>query len=327
MAKEKGYTLKLSIYVLTIKRKFRNPEEKTFKDVLSDITGETDKEQMFSTFIRLFLNSFENKFKLNSEGTKAIAIKQINSNPTYNEIDGIAIGGLTGIEQEVYKTDSSKNKEKTITNDEVASLPYYFKLWLPFDSNTGVLMVQSYTEAGVVSLIEQKISSFFSGHQYSLASTKFIPEDYKEQFKKRSVIDKLILTKTQLSKSARGALNGLFSEFEGLKVEIKISGFKVSVDDFWKQFDQKNPLNANLSEFEMNNPNDYKIIATYKDESGHQSQAKMEQNLDITPTIFLPDELKENGSQYPNYKKIQKHTDAILEQVKTEIGYKPHEVE
>jgi hypothetical protein len=67
---------------------------------------------------------------------------------------------LTGIEQEVYKTSSSEERQDTITEDEVTALPYYFKIWMPYDSNVGVVMVQSYTETGVVSLVLDKIKHF-----------------------------------------------------------------------------------------------------------------------------------------------------------------------
>ena len=190
MGKNKGYTLTLNVYTLYIKKKLHNPEEKTFKDVLVDITGETDKQKIFDAFKEKFIDSFNNQFALNTEGTKAIAIKSVGIIPSQNVVDGIVLGGLTGIEQEVYKTTSSKDKQKIIANDEVASLPYYFKLWMPFDSDIALLMIQSYTEAGVVSLLGLKIEQFFKKYKYSLASTKCIPSKYKDEFIKNSFENK-----------------------------------------------------------------------------------------------------------------------------------------
>ena len=131
-----------------------------------------------------------------------------------------------------------------------------------------------------------------------------------------------------MSEKARGALNQLFASFEGLKVEIKISGFDVPIEEFWKQVDKNQPIDADLSSFEMNaEGHDYDVIATYKDESGRQSQARLSRNLDILPNIILPESLKENGKQYPDYGKIREHTDAILEKIKKEIGYTPNDVD
>lgn len=327
MRMKKGYTLKLSVYVLTINKVGEKDSIITYGDALKEMSSESEKNKIFKQVIVNFEKSFNSKFVINGEGTKAIAIKGLNTIPEKNIIDGMLIGGLTGIEQDVYKTQNSTNTNKSIDNDEVAALPYYFKLWMPLDSNVGVLMVQSYTETGVVSLIKDKIEHFFKQKNYIFSDTKFVPKEYKENFKKYSTVNKLILTKTQMSQKARGALNTLFAAFEGLKVEIRVSGFDVSIDKFWQQINKNKPLNADLSEFEMQNAGEYNVIATYKDENGRQAQACLTKEFDILPNIILSDGIKEEGKEYPNYKRIQKHTDAILEEIKKEIGYTPNDVE
>ena len=319
--------MKLTIYQFVIK-KTASKDPVTYKDMLKDVTSETDKNAAFSKFNNLFIKSFNDKFIKNREETKAIAVQSVNSMPQMNIIDGMLVGGLTGVEQDVYKSSSSKSIGKSISDDEVSTLPYYFKLWMPYDLDHGVLMVQSYTEVGVVSLIEQKIKSFIRGYGYSVDKMKYVPKEYKEKFKKKSIVQNLILSKTKMSEKARGALNQLFASFEGLKVEIKISGFDVPIEEFWKQVDKNQPIDADLSSFEMNaEGHDYDVIATYKDESGRQSQARLSRNLDILPNIILPESLKENGKQYPDYGKIREHTDAILEKIKKEIGYTPNDVD
>lgn len=324
---KKGYTLKLSIYELTINKVGERNSNITYKDALETISEENEKKEMFAQFSAKFEKSFDSKFILNNEGTKAIAIKSLNSIPAKNIIDGMLVGGLTGIEQDVYKTDSSTNTDKSILDNEVAALPYYFKLWMPLDSKVGILMVQSYTEAGVVSLIKDKIEHFFRLQNYTFLDNKFVPKDYKDKFKKFSTVNKLILTKTQMSREARGALNTLFAAFEGLKVEIRVSGFNVTIDEFWQKMNGNKPLNADLSEFEMQNMGDYNVIATYQDVNGRQAQACLSRDFDILPNIILSDDIKEEGKECPNYEKIQVHTDAILEKVKKEIGYMPNDVE
>ena len=322
-----GYTLKLSIYTIALKDSEKN--DVSFKNLHRAITESNDmsKAELFSSVKDKFLNSFSDQFVLNYNRTKGIAIKQINTIPAMNIIDGMMIGGLTGIEQEVYKTSSSEERQDTITEDEVTALPYYFKIWMPYDSSVGVVMIQSYTETGVVSLVMEKIKHFIRSYNFSILPNKFVDEEYKEHFKKFSTVDKLILTKTHLSSEARGALNQMFAHFEGLKIEIKLSGFNVSIDEFWQQIDTQKPLGVDLSEFEMDERENYDVIATYKDISGKQSQARLSRNLDITPTIILDSTLKEQGKEYPNYERIQIHTNAILTNVKQEIGYEANEVE
>ena len=322
-----GYTLKLSIYTIVLKDGEKN--DATFHSLHKTIVEDNNmsKSDMFDIVKDKFLKSFSDKFVLNYNKTKGIAIREISTIPTMNIIDGMMIGGLTGIEQEVYKTSSSEDKENTITEDEVTALPYYFKIWMPYDSNVGVIMIQSYTETGVVSLVLDKIKHFFKSYGFSIGSNSFVDKEYKERFKNQSIVDKLVLTKTHLSTEARGALNQMFANFEGLKIEIKLSGFNVSIGEFWEQVDNTKPLNVDLAEFEMNQRENYDVIATYKDISGRQSQARLSKNLDIMPTIILDSTLKESGKQYPNYKRVQTHTNSILAKVKQEIGYEAVAVE
>lgn len=325
-----GYTLKLSIYCLSLRKK---REERgsfsTFREFLNEVflnteEGRVPKSLLFERFKTKFESSFESKFVLNGEETKGIAISSLNVIPAKNIIDGMIIGGLTGVEQDIYDASSANEKEDTIEKEKVTALPYYFKLWMPYDSSVGVLMIQSYTEVGVTSLLSTKIKSFFSNFNYMIDPVKFVPREFKEKFKRESTVQKLSLYKSHLSEEARGGLNLLFTEFEGLQVKIEISGFDVSIEDFWRSVDRRNPLDVDLSSLSMES--DYEVIATYKDADNKQSQARLSKDLDIFPTIIMDNELKEEGKEYPNYSKIQRHTNSILERVKIEIEYVPEDV-
>lgn len=136
----------------------------------------------------------------------------------------------------------------------------------------------------------------------------------------------MTLFKNRLSEDARSSLNKLFTDFEVLKIQIEVTGFKVDIDEFWNNVNKDDAINADLSDFEMVDDN-YDVIATYKDPEGRQSQAKLSRNLDILPTIILDNNLKEDGKENPNYEKIRQHTNTILQQVKIEIEYTPEDME
>lgn len=324
-----AYTLKLTIYCISLRKKRKkefSQYKDFFKEAFSSPEEQVNKQSLFSRFINKFEQSFDDKFVLNYDMTKGIAINSINAISALNIVDGMIIGGLTGVEQDVYDSSKATEKEDTIEKDKVTALPYYFKLWMPFDSSMGILMVQSYTEVGVTSLLSNKIKSFFGQFDYMIDLEKFVPTEYKEKFKKSSYVEKLTLYKNRLSEDARSSLNKLFTGFEGLKIQIEVTGFKVDIDDFWKNVDREEALNADLSDFEMENDN-YDVIATYKDPEGRQSQARLSKNLDILPTIILDNDLKEDGKEYPNYERIQQHTNTILGKVKIEIEYAPEAME
>ncbi|MCR5248045.1 MAG: hypothetical protein K6E14_09730, partial [Paludibacteraceae bacterium] len=84
---EKGYTLKLTIYQIVIK-KTASKDNVTYKDLLKEVTSEADKNTAFNKFKSLFKESFNDKFIKNREETKAIAVQSVNSMPQMNIIDG-----------------------------------------------------------------------------------------------------------------------------------------------------------------------------------------------------------------------------------------------
>lgn len=319
-----GYTLKLSVYTVPLRKK-RQQDLTTFGDFLreqfSDQTGvTTPRPSLFSNFKNALLDSFSDEFQINNERTKGIALKEINSIDTLSMVDGFIIGGLTGVEQDIYDSSNSSTAEDVIRQSKVTALPYYFKLWMPFDSPLGVLMIQGYTEIGVSSLFLNQLKSFFGIYDYMFINERFVPEEYKRRFKRGSQVQQLTLLKNELNQEARRSLSSMFVNSEGLKIEVKISGFKISIGEFLENVETQNILNADLSDLGITSDNS-DIIATYKDEAGLQSQARLSKNFDILPTIILDNTLKENGKEYPNYERIRQHTNTILNEIKRELEY------
>lgn len=330
-----AHTLKLDIYCFSIKeRGVRDADHEIFGDFFRQnffIDDENplgvEKELLIKRFIGGFIDSFHEQFILNNEETKGIATDFLRPYPRKNIVDGMINGGLTGIDQNIYDRKNPKESEDTIEKDKITALPYYFKIWTPFDGTVGVIMIQSYTDMGVNTLVLDQMRKFFGSKGYTIEKYKHIPEEYRESFKKDSKIYKVSFIKQGLSSEARKSLNPVFTEQKNLKIRIDISGFEESPGKFWELFRKGKIINSDLTALEMVNDDDFETVATYKDEFGHQSSAKISKNLDIFPTYFLNDNLKSNGTEYPDYELIRKHTNGILEVVKKEIGYTPEDVD
>lgn len=328
-----AHTLKLNVYCFSIRDK-RAKDHIPFKEFLNkhfilegEIKYTVNKDELYRRFTQSFIDTFGNKFVKNYEETKACGVNSYNIVFHKNQIDGMINGGLTGIEQDIYDPSNSSLVENTIDKEKVSALPYYYKIWLPFDSSLGVLMIQSYTEMGVTSLFLNKFKEFFKLKEYSFDYERHVPEEYKERFVNKSTIKEIALLKTKLSKKARAELNSLFTDFEGLKIKITITGFKLGVDSFKEGLEKGRFVHSDLSSLEIGDESNYETIATYEDVSGRQSQAHVSKNLDIFPTIVLSEKLKVAGKEFPDYLKIQNHTDSILEKIKVELEYSPKDVE
>jgi len=324
-----GHTLKLSIYSFFVNDKKRG-KPINLGDCFSTIYGKNESDTGdafdydYNEYLRLFgldvSDMAGGQFLENVEATKAMAIESYSIFPKSFVVDGMIKGGLTGIDQDIYKKNNSIVPESKIDKTKVASLPYYFKMWLPIDSQVGIIMVQSFTETGVTSLFVDVIKKYFFNKGFNLHTHVHVPDDVKESFKNRSEVKQITLIKTKLSKKSRSSLNQVFADFQNLKITVKITGFRSSIQDIIENL-SKNPIV--VPDFEMEGASSYETVAVYEDNHGHQSSAKFSKNVDITPTILLDDYLKEDGKESVDLSKIRDYTNTVLNTIKGELEYKP----
>jgi hypothetical protein len=316
--------LKLEIFRISLKDKEGdNKELKSFKTLFETINP--DKDESYKIFLQGFIDYFNNEFKLNADENKAITSSLDNVYKlriNQNIIDGELFGGPTGIDQKIFKQNNAKAKTGDVNADDVATLPFYFKLWTPFDHNTGVLMVQSYSNYTITILVKTHLANYIQTYNYNLIFTPHITKEIIERYKKRSSVYKVSYVKEKLNEDKRKLLNPIFTEFENLKIKIEVSGFKKSVSEFWDIFKQSNKtIGSNVEDFDIKEEDDYDVVAYYKDEDGHKSNTSIAKNFKIQPTVFLPNSIKAIGKQHYDFEKIKNHTESILKNIKDSIGY------
>jgi len=328
-----SHTLKLNIYKIALKTKFSSNDELiSFRDFyennFNNETKSLDKGELYKNFSFEYFKSFNNKFLINSSETKGfvpVSDKTLFSR-SQNVFDGMLKGGITGIDMEVYSRDNPEASEGKIDKDKISTLPYYFLLWTPYDSNFGILMVQSYTDNSLTAVFKEHLKDFFNKYNLTLVDNPHYPEDVKNNFLKHSNIYRVSYIKTGLSETAKTKFNPVFASYKNLKIELTVSGLNESPNDFLDRFRFKTGgfLGVNLSEIEILNNEDYETVIYYKDENGKRTHAKISNNLEITPNVILDDSLKEDGTDYPDYKKIRTFCSGVLEQLKKELKYTPN---
>lgn len=319
-----AYNLKLEIFRITLKQK-GGSDFINFSSFFEKAFPQNNKEDSYKEFIKKYRSVFDSKFTLNADKNKGISVKessQYNIHSNSNTIDTEIIGGATGIFQTLYKQDNSQSVKGEIDSDDIATLPYFIKIWTPFDHDSGVLMVQNYSNNTVTSLVKKHLSLLFQEYGYSLIISTYIPESVKDKYKNDSKVYKVAFVKESLSENKRSLINPLFTEFKDLKVRIEISGFKESIENFWAKFkgDEK-IINSNLEDFDIKENEDFETIAYYEDSAGNKSHTSVRKDFDIKPTIFLSENLKISNSDHYDYEKMRNHTNEILEKIKIEIGY------
>lgn len=317
--------LKLEVFRISLKKK--NASKLAlydFKELFDCISK--DKKEAYTGFVKGFIEYFNNEFKMNRDENKGISTSSDNKYKfalTSNTINGEVYGGPTDMEQTIYKRKNSKKHTGKLAHDDIVTVPFFFKVWTPYDHNTGILMVQSYSNETITLLVKHHLNKFIQTFGYSLIITPHISKAAAKKWEEKSHVYQVTYVKERLTKGKRKLLNPLFTEFDNLKVRIVVSGFRKSIDDFKAAFnkDGKN-IGSNLEDFDIREQDDYEVIAHYMDEEGHTSQTCAAKNMISNPTTFLPETLKQNGGNYYDFDKIATHTNGMLTDIKKEIGYK-----
>lgn len=121
------------------------------------------KKTAYELFVSGFINYFNNEFKMNKDENKGISSSSKNQYKIAfrsNTINGEIYGGPTDQEQTIYKKENSINKTGQLKSDDITTVPFFFKVWTPYDHNTGVLMVQSYANETITVLIKTHLTKY-----------------------------------------------------------------------------------------------------------------------------------------------------------------------
>lgn len=339
-----GYTLKLDIFYFSLRkitkevpRKIRGgggsmrigylteKEDIQFSKLFAGLYKTSDVDDGFKAFLAEFVNKFGNEFKRNTENTQAVSVsddqmKEFNS-ANYT-IWGQFKGGPTGIEQEIYYSNNSKKKKDTIDKDNVASLHYYYKLWIPYDSNVGVLMLQSYTTTSCSTLYRKILDDFFISHGYKADWAKCIPQEYIKKYISNCYIYAIkILTKKKLNNAS---FEPLFESFKSAKQFKYIERIRLSVQKLMSLGNYISVLKSEIAAIDASFDTDNDdLMLFYKDNDGKRAHATLSHMEDILPNIILDDSLKDPITQRPKWDELHAFTNNLLDRIKSEISYTP----
>lgn len=325
-------SLELSIYTFTLKERdatgdsafhFNEFFRKNFTKVGEKI-HEVKREELYHRFVGTMLDEFKERFWLNKEEDKGISDSDIDFHPGNDVIDGLVNGGKTGYGYQIYDVINNKDSRGKVTKDQLASLPYYFKLWTPPDSNVGVLMVQSYGVGSINSVLLEFLYKIFAKYGATFRKISHTPEEIRDEYANRSRVRKVTYTKTVEDQTSRTMLNRAFDDSEGLRVTITVEKIKnESLGSFFKNFNKKKPLGIEIEELGMESPEDYETKFYYEDKDGRKAHAKITDEYKFRPTIVLPITIVTQQNNI-DLEEIRKFTDGLLEKVKKEIHYSPN---
>ena len=252
-----AHTLKLNIYILEIKEKGKRISL-TWREFFKNVYGieearETTKDRQYLMFKNALLNRLGERFTENENRTKGVSLRNFEVQPSRNIFSGTFKGGLTGIEQELFHNNNANETTGILGYNDIATLIYYFKLWTPYDSNIGILMLQSYASLGCNAEIVDVLKKNFQSLGYTLKLSRFVPHEMIEHFKRTSSIYQISFERKNLSSDTRHQLSPIYDEFPNVNAKLIFSGFRVSPERVWDKlrFQNITLLEADITMLEM----------------------------------------------------------------------------
>lgn len=294
--------------------------QKFFEGRFTPANSPFKKSEAYSMLLERFLASFEGSFRENEDGTKAfrasLAKGEFAVASNKNMMYGLLQGGITNIDRDIYGKEDGKQKG-TLSRDKVASLQYFFLMWTPFDSNTGLIFIQSYSGLTINSCLFTHLKHFFGDLGHSFSSVSHTPEVFRERFLNKSYVQSVAVMLPHKVSGAGNPTKPTQGKIDTIKLKVEFSGFHNSVDEVFKILRKQKFWGIDYESMSLASEQ----VVYYVDEAGHKSHAVLGAEDSIKPTIYLPDSLKQKNSEVVNLNSAYKYCCGILEQIKEEEQY------
>jgi len=303
-------------------------------DHLSVMKGTSDLSE-FQFLFQQYINSFDGKFSVNEKTNKGISLQyeKLQFHALQQIISGSFEGGVTGQGGSIRENDDTSDENAIFYSAKsLNSKPYYFLLYLPYESNTGILLVQSFSSSSSTDAFKthfQTVIKRILNNEYSpIISTMVMPEAI-ENMKRASSLAKITLRKMNLPSDIADRLVTQFSEGDTLHIELKLTGTwldkikeKIGITD-----DQR------FSEVQIiNDENDSALDALGFDGSedvlyefekdGRKTTVKRSKNFEWEPS-FYPEKSAvpmDAANKFPVFKNLNSYCIDLLDKIKNDIG-------
>lgn len=333
-----AYTLKLNIFrfkLYKILNSYQRPmrarmatfyetevDATKFCDFIKAIDPSAQREDFMKVLFTKMIEHFDSKFRKGVEGNKAVAVtnqEHVKYGSTEYTVCGMFKGGETNLERKVYNQNNAMKKVKLIKKSDVPAVTYFYKLWMPYDGEDGILMIQSYTDMGCVASFKDQIEELFVSLQYRPIWKRMIPKGFIDRYLKSSYIHKIRIE----YKSVKAEGEGVFASMSQVRKNTVLSRLSIALRDLFVVKDYSEELCKQLENIVEFKPKEDKVVVFYKDENGKEAHATMGNLEEAMPTIILPDCLKDSDTDIAIPEEMDAYTDDMLKEIKEQIGYTP----
>jgi hypothetical protein len=227
--------IKVSAYTIQVRPKSRKRKEK--KDgqkqkieyvELGKIEDNSGTKYDFINIFKDFVKEFDSSFLGLKSGNKAM---RLTDNLTFNSaketISGFFKAGFTGEQKEIFEKNKKTDKSIfTVKSEHVNCSNFYFKLWLPKSSAMGLLLVQGTSAESAADLFKTLLHLFLtkSFKDNLVKISRFTSTETIEEFKKKSKVQKIVLSKNSYPKDVANDILGREILESNVRMKLIIEG-------------------------------------------------------------------------------------------------------
>lgn len=314
----------LDVYTFQLQKKVNGKYQKeaaSFDEVAKALIALNPTKTKMAAFLQEIVKTLDTAFLVNSDSSKAICFKNVENfsvSEDSNTISGMFLGGNTGQQYDVYNNEDALTVTHVVKPSEVASLPFYFKIWFPKEFNTGVLVIHRYSTNSCLGLFMKRLSELFSTLGYKLNTQKFVPKDKVDEFLENCNIFKIgISWKKGLDNSLKPQVNLL----KGNSFSSAITGISLPASRLISDLAYRRKVTSEISALYPDYDDKlHNLTFYYLDSKGQKAHSTIDTLESLLPSISLGITCV-NSDNTPNWDEIKKVTDVYIELIKKDLKY------
>lgn len=325
---------KLTIYTIALNPKPSipiNTNKWLFRNLIGEGGNTTPLQdsfiiaQIFTKFIRALdtpeMYSDENSKKCMTANQTDIASDEVNANIHLHShqfiIEGKVEGGSYGRKRK--KTSTLNKAENSVVNvGDAITEDFYFLLYTPIMSNKSILMVQSYSDDTIDTVMKKFWVNFLS-HSTTHTQptiTRFIPQSIIDDFRRNSTVSGFTFSTNIPGETLLENVNNILNRNYKVTVQVTPITDNLSINEFEQTIEPlKNTgfaRNMNLGQFTNKK-------ATLTDNTTNKSSPfELDSAFEIEPTILLSKYI-DFGEGDIDFNLIKNYCFSLLEDIKSEI--------
>ena len=322
-----SFDIKLNVFTITLRERNKPKSVFNWTEVVNKHPGRTPEKKLQNMFVD-YIKHFDNKFVVYNNWNKGINLGKnaIQYFSAGNYIIGKLEGGPTNIAGTVKTKNNVDDVGFPVTREHVTAMPFYFTMWMPNDSNVGLLIVQSLGELSIYEPLKLNLKKFIEGidPKFYLDFNEHVVEKAIKKMKEKGNIKQLVIRRSSLpSDAAERVFNKKYNILDNLNIEIRISGFGNSTAAAVKEYFMGNKPDllefANMKEVGFDKQSEVLAIISH---NGRIATAKLE-NFSLAPVYFVDTtDVPLTIHNHPQEDKMKSYLKSFLEQMQVEIGYK-----